>query len=125
MPQTKVRTPDGNTVTVNHPEGATDEQIIAYAQQNYSPEPAAQPQTPQATGVSESGGMNFLAGVGKAFSDLGRGVQQRGLDLVSMLPESGFIRQSDPQAIQQRQGELRREEQLTRERDAPRRCSGP
>lgn len=44
--QTTVRTPTGETVTVEHPEGATDEEIIAYAQDNYresAPDPSAGP----------------------------------------------------------------------------------
>jgi len=35
MPQTTVNTPDGGTVTVNHPEGATEEQILRFAKQQY------------------------------------------------------------------------------------------
>jgi hypothetical protein len=42
MPQTKVKAPDGTIVTVQHPEGATEQEIIAYAQQNHAaPAPAA------------------------------------------------------------------------------------
>jgi len=37
MPQTTVNTPDGGTVTVNHPEGATEEQILRFAKQQYVP----------------------------------------------------------------------------------------
>lgn len=119
MPQTTVRTPDGNTVTVNHPEGATDEQIIAYARENYSPpEQTARSVGDQFTGLSESSGMNFLAGIGKGFVDLGRGVQQRGLDVFGMLPENRFS-----EGARQRQEELRRDEALTRERDAPLRAT--
>lgn len=38
--KTTVRGPDGGFITVEHPEGATTDQIIAYAQANYKPVPA-------------------------------------------------------------------------------------
>lgn len=37
MPQFKVKAPDGSIITVDGPEGGTEEQAIAYAQQNYKP----------------------------------------------------------------------------------------
>jgi len=37
MPTTTVNTPDGKTVEVEHPEGATQAQIIEYAKANYKP----------------------------------------------------------------------------------------
>ncbi len=37
MPVTTVQTPQGDTVDVQHPEGATPEQIIDYAKANYKP----------------------------------------------------------------------------------------
>lgn len=45
MPIAKIQTPDGRTMTLEVPEGATQEQIISFAQQNYKP---SEPQTPQA-----------------------------------------------------------------------------
>lgn len=33
MPETEVKTPDGTVITVRHPEGATDQQILSYARQ--------------------------------------------------------------------------------------------
>lgn len=38
--KTTVRGPDGGFITVEHPEGATTDQIIAYAQANYKPTPS-------------------------------------------------------------------------------------
>lgn len=38
MPTTSVTAPDGSTVKVTHPDGATEADIIAYAQRNYAPE---------------------------------------------------------------------------------------
>jgi len=37
MAQTQVQTPEGNMITVEHPEGASDEDILSYAQQNHQP----------------------------------------------------------------------------------------
>lgn len=37
MPTTYVNAPDGTRIPVNHPEGATSEEIIAYAKANYKP----------------------------------------------------------------------------------------
>ena len=39
MPQTKVNTPDGRVIKVNHPEGATEEEILRYAAMNDSKPP--------------------------------------------------------------------------------------
>ena len=38
MPETKVKSPSGQIFTVTHPEGATQEQIIEYAQTQVKPE---------------------------------------------------------------------------------------
>lgn len=49
MPQTEVRGPDGSTYVVSHPEGASEADIISYAQRNYAPStaaPAASPGSP-------------------------------------------------------------------------------
>jgi len=43
MPAFKVTAPDGNAYTVNAPEGATQEQVLAYAQANYQQAAPAQP----------------------------------------------------------------------------------
>lgn len=45
MPKTKVNTPDGGTITVEHPEGATQDQILRFAQQQYSPPESKAPPT--------------------------------------------------------------------------------
>lgn len=94
MDETTVKTPDGREVTVQHPEGATDEQILAYAKENYKPEPTAfdntvdfvrsqagmQPGNRLQQSYSPShgagGGELTLAGAGKSFADMGRGASQ-------------------------------------------------
>jgi len=37
MPETKVKSPSGEIITVRHPEGATEEQIIEYVKNNSIP----------------------------------------------------------------------------------------
>lgn len=37
MPIATVQTPDGKTMTLEVPDGATQEQIVAFAEQNYKP----------------------------------------------------------------------------------------
>ena len=46
MATTKVKSPDGRVIKVRHPEGATQDEIIAYAQQNHQPleQPKEQPE---------------------------------------------------------------------------------
>jgi hypothetical protein len=41
MAQTPVNTPDGGTILVNHPEGASEEDILAFAQQQFISNPTA------------------------------------------------------------------------------------
>lgn len=60
MPETRVRTPDGQTITVRHPEGASDAEILAYAQANYQPsqgavEAPAQPMAQPAAAPTQKG----------------------------------------------------------------------
>src|SRR3990167_5634280 len=62
MPETKVRAPDGRIITVRHPEGATQQEIIAYAQssgqvaQSQSAE-AVQPPSPYKGPIDETIGL--------------------------------------------------------------------
>lgn len=69
MPKFEITSPDGKRYEVTAPDGASQEQVLAYAQQQFSP---------QTSGPTE--GMSWmdkaLAGAGKAFVDIGRGVKQ-------------------------------------------------
>lgn len=113
MAQTTVNTPIGK-VTVNHPDGATDEQILAFAQQDVSRRQArraeleAEFSQDQATGVSDSNFQNFLAGSGKAFVDLGRGVRQLAVEGADLIPGVDLTDTAN---------ELRQDQRLVRERD--------
>lgn len=73
MPKYRITSPDGKTFEITAPDGATQEQVLAYAQtQMQQPQPAA--------AVDPTDGMStadkLLAGAGKAFVDVGRGVGQ-------------------------------------------------
>lgn len=81
-----VQAPDGSTIRVEGPEGASDEEVIAQAQRLWQAEqqPARQPFDRDAElarlrqqNVEEmSTGERFLVGAGKAFSDIGTGAGQ-------------------------------------------------
>lgn len=74
MPKFEITAPDGRRFEITAPEGATQEQALAYAQQQYQAKPAEKPYNPTDDMTT---GEKFLAGTGKAFVDLGRGVKQR------------------------------------------------
>jgi hypothetical protein len=73
MATAKVQTPDGRTITVQVPDGATEQQIMEFVQANYKPEQSilsgdkSQPESPQsnlgnkALGVAENVG-SFISG---------------------------------------------------------------
>lgn len=79
MPTTTVRTPDGQTVTVQHPEGASENEIISYAQQNYKatapPTALSMQKTPsmfqQAMGGATRGAAEALMKVPVSQAELG------------------------------------------------------
>lgn len=97
MPKYKVTAPDGRKFVVNAPDGATQEQVLAYAQQQFAQQPA-QPERTMAeryaaagidpTPVDPTEGMSgtdkFMAGVGKSAVDTAEGIGQ----LLGMVPES-------------------------------------
>jgi hypothetical protein len=90
MPTYEITSPDGRTFQVTAPDGATQEQVLSYAQQNFktgkpatakAPDPSEGSVTFRPFGVDTGielgqGASRFLAGTGKAFADLGRGVGQ-------------------------------------------------
>jgi hypothetical protein len=75
MPIHNVKAPDGSIIKVQAPDGATEQQIIDYAKNNYK-QTTVQP-TPGMNPTADMSGMDkFLAGAGKAFIDIGRGAGQ-------------------------------------------------
>lgn len=75
MAQFRIRSPDGKEFIVNAPEGATQDQVLEFAKTQWDKTPQAGAQQFDPTeGMSET--QKFLAGVGKAFTDVGRGAGQ-------------------------------------------------
>ncbi len=79
MPITSVRAPDGKVIKVQHPAGASGDEIIAYAQQMYAapePEPELEPEPIEGTGelftegVKRATAAAKLAGVAGTGGDL-------------------------------------------------------
>lgn len=94
MSKFRITAPDGRQFDITAPEGASQDEVLAYAQAQWKPQPVAEPAPdPSAgggslqilnpfgknldTGIPTSQGVErFLAGAGKAFTDLGRGTGQ-------------------------------------------------
>lgn len=89
MPTFEVSSPDGRKFRVEAPDGATQEDAIAYIQAQQAP---AKPSDP-------TDGMSwydkFAAGVGKAVTDTGRGALQGLQTLVSAPKGAELIKQAD------------------------------
>lgn len=79
MPVTQVRAPDGSIVKVSHPEGASEQEIIAYAQKNYAP-PKVEAPAP-VVNQPESGGI--LPAIGNAAAGAVRGAGSIGATLLA------------------------------------------
>lgn len=104
MPIYKIQGPDGNTIKIEGPEGATDAQLIEVAKQHYSSNktktapisrPMHAPQEPNNPTNDMSGTEKFLAGAGKAFYDVGRGVGTLVTDAIPGAEKYGFSTRKD------------------------------
>ena len=73
MPRYEITSPDGKRFEVTAPAGATQEQVLAYAQSQFKP---VEPYKPVSPTDDMSTGQRMLAGVGKGMVDLGRGAGQ-------------------------------------------------
>lgn len=69
----EITAPDGRRFEVTAPEGATEQDVMAYAQKQFS---RVDPDKPLDPTEGMSGTDRFLAGAGKGFVDIGRGVKQ-------------------------------------------------
>ena len=109
MPTTIVTGPDGRDYEVSHPEGATDEEIIQYAQRNFAP--SERPEAPKTTderradiagGTLSIGPLDtsietpqavdeFLAGAGRRLAQIGTlGTHETPPEAEALLNDSGY-----------------------------------
>ena len=126
MPIKRVQFPDGSIHRVEVPEGATNDQIIAFVQSQY------QPQRPdfgnvqsradtvgQQRPVDPTSGMSgfdkFMAGVGKSFYDTARGVKQLAGDALNIIPDFAAIASGQDDPRERRREAVDRQRQI----DAP------
>jgi hypothetical protein len=73
MPIFRIQSPDGKTLEITAPEGATQKDVLAYAQANYKP---SKPKPIDPTeGMSTT--QKTLAGIGQGMTSLARGAGQR------------------------------------------------
>lgn len=97
MPKYKITAPDGKAYVVTAPDGATQDQVLAYAQQHYGQQQGAPVEAVTAHAPEEYNGLgsdfeNFAAGIGKSVYDQGRGIYQSGLALAkNVLSGEGAI----------------------------------
>lgn len=93
MPITKVRTPDGEVISVEHPEGAGEADIIAYAKKNYQPTPYEQKVEPTFMEALQAGDVPEMAAKVPALAGVGQAVKEMGRNLANNLP---FIPDQQP-----------------------------
>ncbi len=76
----RVTAPDGTKFKVNAPDGATQDQVLAYAQQQFEGmakrREASDAELRRMADPTKGGLYNFFAGAGGAMADLGRGIGQ-------------------------------------------------
>lgn len=94
MPTYEITAPDGHRYKVTAPDGATQEQVMAYAQSNYKPKPQRSPKTSPVS-ANPTEGMGFVqkaaAGLGKAYVDTYRGAKQLGTELGKYVVDSNNV----------------------------------
>lgn len=79
MPKYRVTSPDGKSFEVTAPDGATQDEVLAYAQKNFASKPVDQAADMRRMADPVAGNSfldNAKAGLGKVFADLGRGASQ-------------------------------------------------
>lgn len=90
----RITAPDGNEYDVDAPDDATEDQVMAYAQQNYQQAtggqsspirdlPAVRAEVEPVDPTSDSDVENYLAGLGQSFVNRARGVRQAATELIS------------------------------------------
>lgn len=102
MPTYKITAPDGKVLRINAPEGATQEQVLAYAQANYATQPQetrqqrydrihAELELRNGTGgIDPTEGMSAwektMAGAGRSVAETWRGLKQVGGAIADQIP---------------------------------------
>lgn len=84
MPTFEITAPDGKRLRIEAPAGATQEQVLAYAQQNYRAQPQVTHTGGEARNPTEgmSGFDRFRAGLGKSLVDTAAGLKQLGTERI-------------------------------------------
>ncbi len=95
MPSFEITSPDGRRFQINAPEGASQDDVLAYAQSNM-PAASHAPTFDPTEGMS--GLDRAMAGVGKAVADTGRGLRQL----------ASYVGIGDPNAVQREIDEAKR-----------------
>lgn len=137
MAKYRITGPDGHAYEVTAPDNATEEQVLAYAQQNYKPQQrAATPDLPSLAGNPTEGmgrGQKLAAGFAKSFVDTGAGLKQAatdsaqrhagllsgGLDAIGMDSAAGAIARHVGVPLARSQQAQQAEIDETRRMDAP------
>jgi hypothetical protein len=138
MPTFIVTSPDGRKLRVTAPEGATQEDAIAYAQQQFSAEPAesgrdrlkrenpgeydpASPEYQAKYGVMSgmNTGQRMAAGAGKFLADSWRGIKQVGAGIADNIAPSKNLSGLITGVDDSRSGRIQREIDEAAQRDAP------
>lgn len=98
MPDFEITSPDGKRFVVTAPEGASQEQVLSYAQQNFK----SAPQAPQQTGVVDTLKSN-LGGIGDYYKNVGmgavRGASRIGTTLMRPLDATGVTGTTHPERV--------------------------
>lgn len=84
MPKFRITAPDGGTYEVTAPDGASQADVLSYAQQNYA-KPAAPTQQTDDPSRGMSTGELALAGIGGSMVSIAQGVKQIGAQLGNKL----------------------------------------
>ena len=81
MPTYEITAPDGKVLEITAPEGATQEEVLAYAQAQYKPQRSTAQQPDRIDPTKGMSTMDKLrAGFAKSFVDTGRGLRQLGTE---------------------------------------------
>lgn len=96
MAKFQITAPDGKTYEITAPDGATQDQVLAFAQSQFGgSKTPAQPSKPVDPTEGMSGVQKFIAGTGKAFYDVGRGVGTLVTDAFPEAAKYGFATRKD------------------------------